>query len=394
MILFLCLSLSLLSFSQNKHEIDTEFVKKNKKTANTTYFNLYLSSKNCYKCISEVHSIFSFIEENKLNLEINIVTDNIVLAKKETEGYPFKINYFVDKKIFNTYPQSFYYYKNNDVIIDSFNDILSEFRKENNDSELVKFKAIKIQDSRFSEGDLFIAGMVIDKMIVYDKVLDLGGVITSETHTLSYYDIPYSSEKIYNLPTFKIENNELVSYNDFIKNNKKKPLRSIKVSVISIYKDRVYTQFEVSQVYKDLEIDNKFNTYSFAYIAIKQIKEDDDISSIFNLDTYDSYLYTSDLNFEGKNYRLGISNYFPVIERKNNHQFISHLYAASAYVGEATLEFQNDFKSIKIIDIMPKDSVEYRISPYIKIGEDRYFINKKLDNDLNTQGVITFEKGM
>ncbi|MDR2222545.1 MAG: hypothetical protein LBE34_07370 [Flavobacteriaceae bacterium] len=383
------------SFSQDIEKADKEFLKKYNKSSESTYFNIYLSSKDCYRCLVGINNLLSFVVANKSDLEINIVTDNIILAKKETSSYPLKINYSVDKLAFNDSPKSFYYLKKDGVIVDKYDELVVEFQKKPHasiaESELRKFTNIGIRDSLFSDGELFAPGILNGKFIIYDKTLSRGGIITSGSHSLVPYDVPLTSKKMYEIPKFQFENEELMSYESFLEHNKNDRLPGIKISVISIHENVVYTQFVISQLFKNLKKANDYSIYSYGYIAVKEMKKGEDVSTIFDIDSYDSYFYMDDLKFEGKPYRFGVSIYYPIIERKDKNNFVVHIYSGSTYVGEADVEFKNNFKEVGIKNINFKDKAIYAYLT-LKSGEDDYYVFKESIDESNGIGKIVLRK--
>ncbi|GEM_PF-3701313 len=390
---FLC---SILSFSQNKKEIDDNFLKENNKQLNSDYLNIYFSSKDCYRCSGEIHLMLSEIAKENLNIEVNILTDQVLFARKETSSYPFKINYFVNKDVFKEKPVSFFYLKSKDSIIDDYQKIMAKLKSYGKKIPILSahesLKSFQVVDSSFSPENLFSSGIYQNNIIFYDNVMNLGGIINYDSNNLKHYNLTQSSKKIYDLPlVFQFENRELLPHDDFLKMSQESKSTEIKLNVVTVFENMAYSQFTISKLFRNLEKEDSFDLISFGYIALKEIKDDEKLSNIFDLETYDSYINTDQIIFEKKPYRLGLAIYHPFVQIINKHQFITNIYRDTDYIGEATFDLSKDLQKLSISKIDLKVEVKY-IYPNIIIDDDLYYLNKEMLDELTGEGIITLKK--
>ena len=337
----ICLLISTVTYfsnAQNMKEIDSQFLSHNKEqNVVNEYLNVFVSSKDCYRCFAELHQILMQIEKVKPNLQVNFITDQVVFAKKETKDYLLKKRYFVNKEIFNEQPKSFYYLKQNNEIIEGRDKIISSLK---NDATLNSdfITNLKVKDSLFTSTDIYHAGLFNnDLLVVYDKSVDLGGIINVIENKIDYYNITTVSKKLYNLPfTLELKDFELINYESFSKLKKDFRIPEIKTTIIYINEDIVYTNFVVSRLFKDLKTEGDVGLFSFNYIAVKQIKDKNKLAELFDIETYDSFFSVDHLDFNAQTYRLGKSIYFPFSNIIDKHHFVTKVFYKTDFAGEAT----------------------------------------------------------
>lgn len=375
-------------FSQNLEEIDNHFKQSNKIKENDSYINIYLNSNDCFRCFGQIYQILTTIEEENKEIQINIITNEIVFAKKNTKDYTFDINFYLDKDIVQKYP-SFYYYKLNKQIISDNNQIINEIKK---NTPKNKITLIQLIDESFTSDNLVHAGIYDNFIIVYDNTVDLGGII--ENSKIEYYDITTSSKKLYNqlpLPykNYK-ENFKPLSYEDFQNIKKNFPgVPDIKVTSISIFEDIAYAGFMVSRVFQSTQDSTAFELPSFTYLAIKKLKNNN-LKDIFDLNSYDNYFCMDILPFNSIDYRIGVSiNYpFTII---NEHNFMAKIFNELDYAGEATFEFNEDYTTLNITSINPEAPRIYEYEN-IEIDGKKYYVDKEMTDESTGEGIISLKE--
>lgn len=404
--IILILFISHFIIAQNSEQkADAMFLKEYPKQVDKNYFNIFLSSNDCYRCLGGIHQTLSEIEQKTPLLQINVITDQIPFARKEIKDYKLKINFLAKKEIFEKDPKSFYYLKNNGQIFTDTQEIISQLSNFTNDSNTILnnitafentiINSLSIEDSLFTSSHLFHSGIFDDNLIVYDNSIDLGGIINAK-NKIQYYDITTSSAKIYNLPyildlnEFQVQPIEYQDYQNLAKESIIFKNPEIKVNSISVHKDLAYTHFAVSRLFQNTTKENAFNLFTFNYVAVKKINKDN-ISTIFDLETYDSYFDVDNLDYDGKTYRFGIAIYYPFSKIIDKFHFVSKIDHEADFIGEATLELSEDLKKLSILSINTKANKDF-IFPSLQIGNTLYYVSKDMTDESSGKGIISLKK--
>jgi len=402
LIFIICLAITNSLCAQDIKYIDTLFLTKEKEKKSGTYLNIYFSSKDCYRCSGEIHKIVSYIENNAIDIPIHIISDNVLLAKKEMKSYDLPFIFFSDTDVFKEHLKSFFYLKKDHVFYVNLAQVLKQIKVDNKDVVVLKdvnsinynkLKGIHIEDSRLSANNINYAGFFKQHVFLFDQVVERGAILNSNKGKLDYYETTQFSEKIYNLSfnDFEIKDFSLVNYekaSEFREENKN---HEVKVTAITVYENRVYTQFLVSRYFEKEGMGDDLYVFTFPYLAIKELKQEDDIFDIFDLELYDSYVEVEYLNFSSKTYRFGVGVYFPILKILNKNRFITHLYEDSDYVGTATFELSEDLKTLSILEIEPKEEVIFSF-PTFKLEQGEFFFEKKMTDELTGKGIISLKQ--
>src|SRR5690606_20125464 len=383
------------TFSQDLEKIDNDFVNNNKIESNVSYINIYLNSNDCYRCFGHIHQILAAVEKEKSELQINILTDQVVFAKKNTKDYSVNKKYYVEHNIFQNH-SSFYYYKNNGEIISDISQILNRIKKNNESiSKNNKITSIQLVDDLFTSDNLTHVGIYQNQLIVYDNTIDLGGVINTENSNIEYYDITTSSKKLYNqlpLPfdSYK-ENFQLLSYEDFQNVKKDFPgIQEVKVTSIAIYNNIAFAGLMVNKMFQSTKDCTEYELPSFTYLAVKSINNKDSLSDIFNLDSYDYYFDMNALHYNSIDYRIGVSiNYpFTII---NEYSFMAKVFNELDYSGEATFELSDDYSQLNITSINSEAPQIYDLHGGLQINEKYFYVDKEMTDESTGEGIITLK---
>lgn len=389
-------------YSQEITSVDQLFLTKNKNEASTTYLNIYLSSKDCYRCNGEIHKILSYIEKNNINVFINILSDNVLFAKKEMRPYDLSLAYFNESDVFNTYPRNFFYLKKDNIYYSDLNQVLKQIREFKKDLSHVnqnlpvdyeKLKSIEIKDSNLSVDNIHYAGSLKQNIFIYDPVLEIGAILDANKENLDYHEMTRVSEKIYNLSFDNSEIQEflLIDYANASKFREKNKISEVKVTTVFVFEDRAYTQFLVTRSFKKNVNDKDLHLFTFPYLAIKELNNEEDILDLYDLETYDSYIEVEYLKYSNKTYRFGVGVYFPIIEILDKNKFITNIYTEGDYIGEAVFELSKDLKKINILNINPKEGMNFSY-PSLKIGQQEYHFIKKMTDELSGEGIVLLKK--
>lgn len=390
-VLFLFFIASYISDAQNFKEVDLQFLNNNKEQQSISeYLNIFLYANDCYRCISEIHQVLSEVEKTNPKLQVNFITDQVVFARKETKNYQLNKNYLVDKEVFKSTPKTFYYLKVNNEILEGKDKIISTLSNKKKSNAFIT--NLKISDSLFTSNNIYLSGIFYDNLIVYDNSLDLGSIVDTAKNKIQYYDITKSSKKLYDLPfIFESKQFELINYENFSTLKQDLGIPEIKVHAINVYDDLVYTNFTVSRLFKDLTKDGDVGLFSFNYVAVKKINENNKISEIFDLSRYDSYLGVDDLTFNSKTYRFGTAINYPFSKIIDKYHFVTKIYYETNFVGEAILELASDLKSISVVSIDTNASKNY-IYPSLKIDDKFYYVAKEMTDESSGKGIIVIKE--
>lgn len=392
--LFLLISFIFLTnhaIGQDFKKIDNEFMSKNNIDSVESYINIYLNSNDCFRCFGEIQQILKTVDENNNDIQINIFTNQIVFAKKNTKEYPVNKNFFVNHEIFKEHPQSFYYYKHNGHIVNDIKQIIKEISKEDTISDINNLLAIKVNDDLFTSDELTHTGVSKNSLLIHDQSVDLGAIINIKNSNIDYYDINTLSHKLYQLPhpTYK-DNFQLIDYDDFknIKNNFP-GVTQIKANSIKLFKNIVFTQFMVSKLFVSTQDSTTYELPSFTYLAVKNINNDS-LSDIFDLDTYDYYFNLDILPYNSTDYRIGVSIYYP-FKILNKYSFKAKIYQELDYAGEATFEINEDYTTLNITSINPEAPRIYEYDN-IEIDGKKYYVDKEMTDESTGEGIISLKE--
>ena len=103
---------SKIDYDYNK--IDEYLIKKHSLNEDLKQLNILFSSNDCKMCISYLQNILP--QAVKLNdLKINIITDNIVYAKKHLKKFNFKFNYVKRQSLF--YQPFIFYFRDFNILL-------------------------------------------------------------------------------------------------------------------------------------------------------------------------------------------------------------------------------------------------------------------------------------
>src|SRR5690606_14617498 len=294
------------AIGQDFKKIDNEFTSKNNIDSDESYINIYLNSNDCYRCYGEIQQILNATQEKKPNLTVNVFSDQVVFAKKSTKDYSLNnLNIYFDNNIFNLFSKSFFYYKSEGKIINDYDQIMNILYTGNNSQGTNADIEIAIKDKFFTSDELSHVGIYNNELAIMDSSVDTGAIIDLKNFDIEYHELTTVSKKLYNLPhpNLPFENITLIEHEKLQDLKKQFPgTTETKVTSIKIHDNLAFAQFIVSKTF-EMEEKDKLSTFSFSYIGIKHIGNE--LSDIFDMDTYDHYLGMDILPYNSTDYRFG-----------------------------------------------------------------------------------------
>lgn len=395
LILLLLFSNILTVNSQNLSEIDLYFTEKKTISNKEDYFNIFLSSKDCYRCTASNHQLLMYLEKESDNtpLNINIITDEISFARKTFKEYKLKLNYVVDKNVFNRTDvrnKSFQYLKFKNKI---YND-LSEIQKLLTAKKNIA-KTIAITDDLLIRTNIYPLKLLGNRVFLHDPGMETGLLVNLEDLSKNeYIEANTKSRKLYSLP-FKVDTSsfKLVDYDNFQLAKKEFHLPEIKIHNINILGNLILCNFSTSRLFEELHHPGKHGLISNNYIALKTINNEADLKNILDLDTYIAYFNVEDFDYDKKKYRVGIGIYSQTVivddttfklkvdEIVNNE---------TIYRGEATLKLNKDRSKLEIQEINDQVANKKHINREISLDGSQFYVDKEITDENTNTGIIKF----
>jgi len=395
LILLLSLSNILIANSQNLSEIDVYLKEKNILSNKEEYFNIFLSSKDCYRCISSNHQLLMYLEKENNNtpISINIITDEISFARKTFKEYNLKLNYVVDKKVFNRTDvnnKSFQYLKFKNKIYNDLPEIQKLLTANTNIA-----KTIAITDDLLIRTNIYPLEIPGNKIFLHDPGMETGLLINLDDLSKNeYIEANTESRKLYSLP-FAIDTTsfKLVDYDNFQIAKKEFHLPEIKIHNINILNNLVICNFSASRLFEELHHVGKHGLISNNYIAIKTINSETDLKNILDLDTYSGYFNVEDFDYNNKKYRVGIGIYSQTTIIDNNifklkvDEVVNN---ETVYRGEATLKLNKDRTKLEIQEINDQVVNKKYINREISLDGRQFYVDKEITDENTNTGIIKF----
>lgn len=395
LILLLSLSNILTANSQNFSEIDMYLKEKNILPNNEDYFNIFLSSKDCYRCTVSNHQLLMYLEKGSNNapVSINIITDEISFARKTFKEYNLKLNYVVDKKVFDrtdVRKKSFQYLKFKNKIYNDLPEIQNLLTANTNIA-----KTIAITDDLLIRTNIYPLKIPGNKIFLHDPGMETGLLVNLDDLSKNeYIEANTESRKLYSLP-FAVDTTsfKLVDYDNFQLAKKEFRLPEIKIHNINISGNLVICNFSASRLFEELHHPGKHGLISNNYIALKTINNETDLKNILNLDTYTTYFNVEDFDYDKKKYRVGIGIYSQTAIIDNNtfklkvDEVVNN---ETVYRGEATLKLNKDRTKLEIQEINDQVPNKKYINREISLDGRQFYVDKEITDENTNTGIIKF----
>lgn len=407
------LILTLFSFnfvsSQDYKTIDKYLMNNTLKetSANGVFesLNILLSSNDCDNSIPYLYGYLKNVDKNR-SFVVNIVTDNVVYAKKAL-GISDELNckFYYNNEIFSKYlkGRSGVYYKDGNDKIYSEDKIIGNKIKNSNErtefyNSILKNEYVLAEDSLLSTMPFISATMLPDnRLLIFDSKMDLAfcATINHNQNTISVlnsaYVVPKTSDlkKIYGL--LKVDE-QFLSYEENLDHLEKYHLKMLKIYSIVFSENQYFITFGVTTAKKEEEGQIRF---SDTYFVATQNTNNLSIENSLDVSTYENYYLIDNFLYDGENYKIigNIRNKPHVVNksqlnwriRKPNDQTRSVDYA-----GLATIELKDGITSILHIDDKFDEFLD--MNPIFEFNDRTYYLFKKNISKEKNKSTLIFKE--
>jgi len=381
-------------------EIDNYLFEKHLMLNNKKVLNVLFSSNDCKMCYHYLHSILPKIKSDE-NLDINIVTDNVVFARKNFKKYNVKLNYFFDKDVFSKFNvdnKTIIYLKIKDNIITEIDEIFNNF---NTNDEVI----LKVRDTLFSNEKISSTLMPFEKIFAFDNKMEVGVLFERLTDSKEFnyykYIFPHlkDSLKLYHLKDRDIDYTKikLVSFDKFQKISNENSLSYIDLKSFGSFEDYIFSTFSLNRLYEKIEDPEQLTYLKNTYLAVKKIERIDYSSNILDVSSYDIFYLIDFFSYNDKIYPVSVytESDFKVLEKDKLKIKVNKLVEEKRQLefgGEIT--FQLDKNENKTTAIELDESVsKYLLRNYIINTKDGTFqVIKEFSNQAENLGNLILLK--
>lgn len=399
-------------FSQEKNNnlnylvIDNYLSQKNKITNEQNQLNILYSSYDCNKCVMYISNILGAIKNPEI--KINIISDNVVFAKKELKSFDLKLNYFYNEEVFDKFSINrktiAYFIDQEKNIISLEKEIINKIKSTTKLKDEIIFK---VSDSLISKNGLNSTVIPFNNFLTFDKKLETSVVFSNIKNATTNFscEINYlktklsDSLKIYNLPERNPDVTNLVKSNfeGFQQITNKFPIKFIQILSISSKDDIVFCVFSVSRLYNNINNPENISLLTNNFLATKKIKNKDGFLELMNIDQYDQYYLVDLFEYENEIYPLSVwANSTPEIINENEFTInVNKLDKESnelSFAGKASLKIDSSNKKIEMLSLDKNVKETIYITNTIQLEGHSFFINKDIINPMNNLGEIVITR--
>ncbi|WP_410879819.1 hypothetical protein [Myroides sp. DW712] len=392
-------------YSQDFKQIDEYIDEIHHLNSEETTIYILFSKNDCENCILYLHSTLDLIEKKVVlaeNIKINVITDNIAYAKKYLNNYKLQYNFIFDKDIFHNFgvaSRTILYLRDNAELITDPTKINLHLSKIKIDKKVV----FSIKDSIFSDTSPIIASILEENIIALDNNMDIALLLLKKDST--YTPIFLNSHivdslKLYNLPLRdkkELKDFTLINFKDAKPIYKNFNMDMLKIQSFSSKENMVFCRFRIKRMYQIGESLDNIHMISDDFIAVKKIKDKKNISTLLDIDQYDTYYLTNSFFFNDNEFLL--SNWvYSSLNILDENTIITNIDVLNSenkneFGGLATLKLDPLNQKVKMVDLATNVTKGEYFNTEIFLNSKKYTLQKKwIDETINFGKLELIEK--
>lgn len=365
------------------------------------HINILYSSNDCEKCILYLGSVLKELKDKQGVITVNVISDNVVFAKKKLAGYKLPVNYYYDNELFNNfgidYRTKLYLKTDKGFIISDTEKILNYLHYElSNEGDVI----LKYPDSIIDPYKMISTILPYDSFLTLDSQMEVALLFKRKSNNSDVFDISKiestinDSLKLYNLPERIPFDSGLkkVAFSEFDAVSRDNLIPLIKIHSITGSGSSVYCNFAVSRLYRKKE-GAEYALLTNSFLGVKKINNEKELLDVMNLDTYDNIYHVDVFDYEGEEYPMSIwiTDGINIIDTNIIATKVNKVIPMQdelVFGGLATIELNPVTQTAVMTGLNTDSENAIKRTNILKTKKYNYYIKKEMIDKENNYGIL------